>query len=230
VIANGPITQPFGTIEGRDGKSMMAAKHPSTQAYQLTESVNWAFAGAAGGKYGTLDTSKIAVAGQSCGGVQAYSAAYKDPRIKHIGIFNSGVFSGGQRALLAQVKQPVVLFHGGSLDMAYQNVGDNVVPGLVRMLEAIVASCLHFKLQSSDMIQAESDYKELPATLPVLKGSIEQGHAGSFWEKQGGTFAKAAVAWLKWSLNGDAQAKALFFDANSPLKKDGWVFVSRGFN
>jgi dienelactone hydrolase len=124
VIANGPITQPFGTTEGRDGKSMMAAKHPSSQAYQLTESVNWAFAGAAGSKYGTPDTSKIAVAGQSCGGIQAYSAAYKDARIKFVGIFNSGVFAGNQRALLAQIKQPVALFHGGPLDIAYQNVSD----------------------------------------------------------------------------------------------------------
>jgi hypothetical protein len=84
-------------------------------------------------------------------------------------------------------------------------------------------------LQISDFIQAENDYKTLPATLPVLKGGIDQGHAGSFWEKQGGTFARTAVAWLKWSLNGDTQAKALFFDPNSPLKKEGWEFVSRGF-
>jgi hypothetical protein len=63
----------------------------------------------------------------------------------------------------------------------------------------------------------------------VLKGNIDQGHAGSFWEKQGGAFGKAAVAWLKWSLQGDAQAKSFFFDGNSPLKKDGWEFVSRGF-
>lgn len=104
---------------------MMAAKHPSTMAYQLTESVNWAFAGAAGGKYGVPDTSKVAVAGQSCGGVQAYSAAYKDARIKHIGVFNSGVFSGSSRGLLAQIKQPVGLFHGGPLDMASRNVSDN---------------------------------------------------------------------------------------------------------
>jgi dienelactone hydrolase len=125
VIANGPVTQPFGTTEGRDGKSMMAARHPNTKAYQLTESINWAFAGAAGGKYGIPDTSRIAVAGQSCGGVQAYSAAYKDARVKQIGIFNSGVFSGSQRGLLEQVKQPVALFHGGPLDIAYQNVSDN---------------------------------------------------------------------------------------------------------
>jgi dienelactone hydrolase len=130
------MTQPFGTTEGRDGKSMMAAKHPSTLAYQLTESVNWAFAGATGGKYGVPDTSKIAVAGQSCGGVQAYSAAYKDPRITQVGIFNSGVFSGSQRGLLVQIKQPVALFHGGPLDMASQNVSNPVVYSLLNMSEA----------------------------------------------------------------------------------------------
>jgi dienelactone hydrolase len=149
VIANGPITQPFGTTEGRDGKSMMAAKHPSTLAYQLTESVNWAFAGAAGGKYGTPDISKIAVAGQSCGGVQAYSAAYKDTRIKHIGIFNSGVFAGGQRSLLAQIKQPVVLFHGGPLDMASQSVSDDLyfAPSRLRRLFRVFSHDSHPKLR-----------------------------------------------------------------------------------
>jgi hypothetical protein len=74
------------------------------------------------------------------------------------------------------------------------------------------------------------DYMELPASLPVLKGNIDSGHTGTFWDKQGGSYAKAATAWLQWSLNGDAKAKALFFDANSPLRKDGWDFIAHGFN
>jgi dienelactone hydrolase len=119
VVASGPLLMPFGTTEGRDGATLMSLRHNQTKAYWLTESINWAVAGAAGGKFGTVDTVKIAVAGQSCGGIEAYSAAYKDERIKHIGIFNSGV---GGNPLLAQIKQPVGLFIGGPDDVAYTNV------------------------------------------------------------------------------------------------------------
>jgi hypothetical protein len=122
VLANGPNGMPFGTTAGRDGPSMISAKNGNTQAYQLTESVNWALAGAANGKYGAIDTSKIAVAGQSCGGIEAYSAAYKDERIKQIGIFNSGVIDAEKRPLLTQIKQPVAFFIGGPSDIAYKNV------------------------------------------------------------------------------------------------------------
>jgi hypothetical protein len=36
----------------------------------LTQSIDWAEKGAAGGKYGLVDMSKVGVGGQSCGGVE----------------------------------------------------------------------------------------------------------------------------------------------------------------
>jgi hypothetical protein len=49
---------------------------------------------------------------QSRGGIEAYSAAYKDERIKQVGIFNSGVFDADKRPMLAQIKQPIAFFAG----------------------------------------------------------------------------------------------------------------------
>ncbi len=43
-------------------------------------------------KYPFLETGRIAVAGQSCGGVEAY-AVINDTRIGVLGVFNSGLLS-----------------------------------------------------------------------------------------------------------------------------------------
>jgi hypothetical protein len=123
VLASGPLLMPLGTIEGRDSLTLMNVKSVSAPVYSLIEAVNWAFAGAAGGKYGVPNTFKIVAADQSCGGMQTYSAAYKDDRIKLIGIFNSDV-GPARKALLVQAKQPVGFFLGGPSDMAYVNVSD----------------------------------------------------------------------------------------------------------
>jgi hypothetical protein len=42
----------------------------------VRESIDWAIKGGAA-KYGNIDTSKIAAAGQSCGGLEAYSVSYR---------------------------------------------------------------------------------------------------------------------------------------------------------
>jgi hypothetical protein len=63
---------------------------------QLTESIDWIYAGKDGGRYGKINKDKLAVAGQSCGGLESYSAAYHDERVKYIGIFNSGILNPGE--------------------------------------------------------------------------------------------------------------------------------------
>lgn len=73
-------------------------------------------------KYGTIDTSKIATAGQSCGGLESYSASYHDERVKVTTLFNSGLLSAEKSYLLAELKVPVAYFVGGPKDIAYLNV------------------------------------------------------------------------------------------------------------
>jgi hypothetical protein len=76
-------------------------------------------------KYGNIDTTKIAAMGQSCGGLEAYTASYKDDRIKLTVLLNSGVVTPANKCFLKELKSPVALFLGGPCDTANPNgIGD----------------------------------------------------------------------------------------------------------
>jgi hypothetical protein len=55
---------------------------------------------------------------QGCGGVEAYSASVLDPRVKVIGIHNTGVIDPGRRHYLKEIKQPIGYFYGGKSDFS----------------------------------------------------------------------------------------------------------------
>jgi len=117
-----------------------------TRAMQLTQSIDWAEKGAAGGKYGEVDMTEVGVAGQryvfsfsrafsfltnfSCGGVEAYPASVFYPRVKMVGIHNTGVIDPGRRHYLKEIKQPIGHFYGGQSDFSGSHVSfsltDNV--------------------------------------------------------------------------------------------------------
>lgn len=75
------------------------------------------------GVFAKVNKDKIAAAGFSCGGVEAYEQA-QDARVKTIGIFNSGQMSeDGTRKVVPAIKgKSVFFFLGGSSDIAYNNV------------------------------------------------------------------------------------------------------------
>jgi dienelactone hydrolase len=124
VLANGdPGNVPENQYTGDTGlaNAISGAGGARTTAKMLTESVDWVMKGGAA-KYGTIDTTKIAAAGQSCGGLEAYSASYHDERIKLTILLNSGL--GGSAAascLYKELKSPVVMFLGGPCDIANNN-------------------------------------------------------------------------------------------------------------
>jgi hypothetical protein len=94
----------------------------STSAKYGKETLDWLEKNAGQGKYANVNKSKIAVAGQSCGGLEAYQTGV-DPRIKTIGIMNSGQFSDAATAATVKaVTKPIFYFLGGSGDIAYKNV------------------------------------------------------------------------------------------------------------
>jgi hypothetical protein len=67
----------------------------STTSQMLTQSIDWAVAenSRQGSKYyGKLDTSHVAVAGWSCGGLEAYAVS-NDARITTTAIFSSGLLN-----------------------------------------------------------------------------------------------------------------------------------------
>ena len=69
--------------------------------------------------YQSLDTTKIAADGFSCGGLMAENVA-GDPRFTAIGITSSGLM-GPNNALWDSMHAPFKIMNGGSSDIAYQN-------------------------------------------------------------------------------------------------------------
>jgi predicted dienelactone hydrolase len=70
---------------------------PKTDWSQLIDAINWAVdqnARPSSAYFGRLDTARIAVMGQSCGGLQAIAASV-DPRVSTSMIWNSGVLNDG---------------------------------------------------------------------------------------------------------------------------------------
>lgn len=180
-----------------------------TSARQLLDAVDWAIAEntrQGSPYYGRIDTSKVAVMGQSCGGLQAIDAA-RDPRVTTLGVWNSGAFNenGKSRVMagaradkadLAAIRVPAIYVTGEPSDVAYRN--------------------------------ADDDFERLQ--VPVLRAWREQtGHHGTYREPNGGAFGQVAVDWLQWQLKGERQAARLFVGPDCGLcTRPGWHVKSKG--
>lgn len=159
----------------------------ATEAVQMTQAMDWVAARNADPLdelYGRVDTAQVALAGHSCGGLQAIKVS-ADPRVKTSMIFASGVYNrpGGRSRIevskdeLANLHAPIAYFTGGPDDIAHANASDDV------------ARIAH---------------------VPVFFGWLPVSHGGTFADPDGGEWARAAVAWLAWQLRGDMQSAAMF--------------------
>lgn len=146
--------------------------------------------------HGKLDLQRIAVAGTSCGGLQALQAA-ADPRIKAVIGFHTGFFNDDRapdtgmptsKALLSAIHVPILYVLGGPRDIAYVNGMD--------------------------------DFEHINH-VPVFIADHAVGHLGTFNQANGGSEAKVALGWLQWQLYGDAKGKAMFVGEDCTLCKDG---------
>jgi hypothetical protein len=100
----------------------------TTDSDMLVDAIDWAIAenNRAGSKYrGKIDTTKVAVMGQSCGGIEAYEVSSSDARVTTTGIFNSGLMSAADKPMLSRLRAPIGHFIGGPSDIAYQNAMDD---------------------------------------------------------------------------------------------------------
>ena len=110
-------------VNGKPGAGMGS----STKATDLVDAIDWVYANAGKGALATVDKSQLAAVGQSCGGIQAYSASL-DPRVTLTGIFNSGLISQGNTKLFEKLHAPIGYFLGGPTDIAYLNVSVLFIP------------------------------------------------------------------------------------------------------
>jgi len=170
---------------------------PATMSSQLIDAINWAIAENArkGSPYfNRLDTKKIAVMGQSCGGVQAIKASL-DPRITMTIAWNSGLVPTQTPAMewvekdhLNKLHAPIAWFNGDPGDVAHKNAKDDF-----------------------------ERTNHLPALFAWREG---MGHGGTYRELNGGELGKIAVAYLDWRLKGDKPAAKMFVGKDCGLCKD----------
>jgi dienelactone hydrolase len=200
---------PKGGAPKGDGKQAAAAA-PATKSSQLIDAINWALAenNRKGSPYnGKLDASKIAVMGMSCGGIQSYAVA-TDPRVKLVGIFNSGILpapSGPGTPAMEDVRKdqldklhtPIFYVTGDKTDIAYENGMD--------------------------------DFKRITKVAAIHTFKDGVGHGGTYSQPNGGEFAKVAVAMLRWQLKGEKDQSKMFVGADCGLcQQPGWHVETKG--
>jgi len=200
-IATGPIA-PEPAVPG-----------PQSRTESLVKAIDWAIAeNARTGSpyYGRIDTTKIAVAGQSCGGLQAIAVG-ADPRVTTVLVLNSGIIRGGiptpdggtrqpagylpaSDADLPKLHTPMLYLIGGEKDQAYRG--------------------------------AEGDFEAIQK-VPVFNANTPVGHGGTWQQPGGGAMGKVAIDWLNWRLKGDAAAAKTFNGDPCGLCKDTAWTVKR---
>jgi hypothetical protein len=115
IASHGYFIMALGAPNGGLGDKTLATDMPSA--------IEWVYKNAGKGEYAYLDKTKIAAAGQSCGGLQAYSASV-DPRVTLTGLFNSGLLNDKNAKHFEKLHAPVGFLLGGPSDVAFENVSN----------------------------------------------------------------------------------------------------------
>jgi dienelactone hydrolase len=105
-----------------NGSRNMDSSNPTAMGAPLLAYISWAIAEnekPCSAYYHSLDTTKIAANGFSCGGLMAEGTA-GDPRMTTWGLTSSGLFSANP-AFYKTVHTPVLMVLGGPSDIAYEN-------------------------------------------------------------------------------------------------------------
>jgi len=160
---------------------------------------------------GKIALDKVAVMGQSCGGFLSIVLG-ADPRVKTIGVFNSGVQDAAPAAqakgkgggspqptpdALPKLHGPVLIINGGEPDF---------------------------------MLAASSATFDQIEKLPAFYGSRHNaGHTATVFHPGGGEFANVASNWLSWTFKGDKKAGQMFVGKNCGLcTNSNWEVRSKG--
>jgi dienelactone hydrolase len=159
---------------------------------------------------GRLDTSKIAVAGQSCGGGLSTRLA-SDPRVTTVGIFNSGTRLSPPGGVTAGATPPD--------------------PDAAKKLLDAVHTPILYVTGDADLDIAfaggQDSFNYLTKVPVVWAWQDKLQHIGTYGAPGGGSLGRIAVAWFAWQLKGDALAAKMFKGRDCTLCKDTTWHVSK---
>src|SRR5690606_28668164 len=151
---------------------------------------------------GKVMPDRVAVMGHSCGGLQTVKAS-TDPRITTALVLNSGMLADDDQYMIRHdLKRSV--------------------------LDAMHAPIAYFIGGESDIAyaNAEVDWQELQdKDIPAINANMDVGHGATYNQPGGGPFASGPLAWLKWQLQGDETARAMFVgeDCGFCSSDSGWA-------
>lgn len=156
---------------------------------------------------GKIAVDKVAAMGTSCGGFLSITLG-GDPRVKTIGVFNSGVAEAQAQGrggistqptaeALPKIHGPVLLLNGGDVDF---------------------------------LMGASASTFDLLKDVPAFYGSRHNGgHSATYFHPGGGEFANVASNWLLWTFKGDKQAGKMFVGKDCELcTNSNWDVKAKG--
>jgi hypothetical protein len=126
--------------------------------------------------YQSIDTTKVAANGFSCGGLMAAGTA-GDPRMTTWGHTSSGSFSVNE-AFYDSIHTPVLIITGTADALGANENGQRDFDNI-------------------------SEREDIPVMMFAKVGA---DHGGDLWAPNGGHFTKINLAWLNWWLKGDESA------------------------
>jgi hypothetical protein len=151
--------------------------------------------------YDKLDTSKMGVAGQSCGGGLAATVA-ADPRIK-----GAALFSGAPA--------------GSNANAAQQPAGQSPLDAIQSPVLLIAGDASH-DIAHQRTLDAAAVITKVPVFLAWQDNLT---HIGTYGMPNGGELGRIGWQWFAWQLRGDKKAAKTFKGADCGLCRetsDGW--------
>lgn len=174
-----------------------------TYPKQLLEALDWITDQNANPKseyYHMIDLDNVAAMGQSCGGSQVLGVAH-DPRIKTCVMLNSGI---GEMEMSGASKENLKNVH---TPMFYLIGGPSDIAHL----------------------NAKEDFERL-TNVPIVMFNSNDGHNGTYYEKNGGAYAVLVTRWLDWQLKGMTYKSGLFLDDDyAKMMYPTWTFERKNF-
>jgi predicted alpha/beta-hydrolase family hydrolase len=198
IASHGFVVVDIGSVNNTSNGLSSGSPMPSL----LTDAISWAEReNARGGAalYQRLDLAKVAVAGHSCGGLEALVAA-EDARVKSVVSLDSGFFSDGSfgypRSELSKLHTPALFMDGGPSDIAYDNTRANY---------------------------------NLATVPSVLAEQSQAGHTGFIFGSQMNEGMTVVVQFLDFTLNGTASARSYILGPGGLATRPNWTVQSKNF-